>query len=50
MGTLLVKNADTIVTCDDSDHVFTHADLLATDGVITYVGPTGAARLSTPAS
>lgn len=42
MGTLLVKNADTIVTCDDSDHVFTHADLLATDGVITYVGPTGA--------
>ena len=63
MGTLLVKNADTIVTCDDANHVFTHADLLATDGVITYVGPTGAnvaaaptrsstraARSSTPAS
>ena len=48
MGTLLVKNADTIVTCDDADHVFTHADLLATDGVITYVGPTGANAAAAP--
>lgn len=48
MGTLLVKNADTIVTCDDANHVFTHADLLATDGVITYVGPTGANVAAAP--
>lgn len=48
MGTLLVKNADTIVTCDDADSVFTHANLLAKDGVITYVGPTGATASAAP--
>lgn len=50
MGTLFVKNADTIVTCDDADHVFTQADLLATDGVITYVGPTGANAAAAPSA
>ncbi len=40
MRSLLVKNAHTIVTCDDFDSVFTNADLYAEDGVIVHVGAT----------
>jgi len=39
MATLLIKNAQTIVTCDQQDRVLTQANLLIKDGVIAYIGP-----------
>ena len=39
MASLLISNADAIVTVDDQDRVLTHANLLIEDGVITYLGP-----------
>lgn len=38
MSSLLLRNADCIVSCDAEDHVYQHADLLMEDGVITAVG------------
>lgn len=38
MKRLLIKNASSIVTCDDRDSVLNHAHLLICDGVITYIG------------
>lgn len=39
MGTLLVKNIRTMVTCDDKDNVFSDVNLLCRDGLIEYIGP-----------
>ena len=38
MSSLLIKNADAIVTCDSQDAVLEHANLLMQDGIITYLG------------
>lgn len=38
MTKLLIKNAQTIVTCNDQDEVLEHVNLLVTDGVIEYIG------------
>lgn len=38
MSSLLLRNADCIVSCDAEDHVYQHADLLMEDGVITAIG------------
>lgn len=35
MSSLLIKNADAIVTCDSQDAVLEHANLLMQDGIIT---------------
>ena len=39
MGSLLLKNIDTLVTCDGEDRVLRGADLLAEDGVIRRIAP-----------
>ena len=39
MSTLLLKNIDTVVTCDSADQVLRHADLFCQDGFIRAVGP-----------
>ena len=39
MSTLLVKNIQTLVTCDDADQVFHGVDLLCRDGFIQAMGP-----------
>ncbi|MDL2327555.1 8-oxoguanine deaminase [Ruminococcaceae bacterium OttesenSCG-928-A11] len=36
---ILIKNADFVVTCDDADRLLRGADILAEDGVITAIGP-----------
>lgn len=38
MGSLLIKNASAIVTCDDCGSVWENANILICDGVITYIG------------
>ncbi len=38
MSSLLIKNARSIVTCDDRDRVLENASLLIENGVITYLG------------
>jgi cytosine/adenosine deaminase-related metal-dependent hydrolase len=38
MASLLIRNLNTIVTCDDGDHVFSNADLYCEDGVIRAIG------------
>lgn len=38
MAKLLIKNAQTIVTCNDQDEVLEQVNLLITDGVIEYIG------------
>lgn len=38
MSSLLIKNASTIVTCDDRDSVLENSNLFIRDGVITYIG------------
>lgn len=38
MSSLLIKNADAIVTCDSQDAVLEHANLLMQDGILTYIG------------
>ena len=38
MSSLLIRNAAHIVTCDNQDRVYDHADLLIRDGVIAAIG------------
>ena len=40
MSTLLVKNADLIVSMDDADREWPRGGIFASDGVITQIGPT----------
>ena len=37
MATLLIKNIDTIVTCDDADRILRHADIFCRDGLIEKI-------------
>ncbi|MBE7007846.1 MAG: 8-oxoguanine deaminase [Ruminococcaceae bacterium] len=39
MSTLLIKNIQTLVSCDDNDTVYEDVDLYAVDGVIGEIGP-----------
>ena len=39
MASLLLRNLNTVVTCDDSDTVLAHVDLYCEDGVIRCLGP-----------
>lgn len=39
MPSLLIRNLQSIVSCDDQDSVSDHADLLVQDGVIRAIGP-----------
>lgn len=39
MSTLLIKNIQTLVSCDDADTVSENVDLYAEDGVIRAIGP-----------
>ena len=39
MTTLLIKNAQAIITCDTEDRVLNRANLWIKDGVIAYIGP-----------
>ncbi len=38
MGTLLIKNVAHLVSCDADDAVLQDVNVLAEDGVITYIG------------
>lgn len=38
MGTLLIKNIDTLVSCDDGDRVYTNTNIFCKDGIIEYIG------------
>ena len=37
MASLLIKNIDRLVTCDDSDRVLSQVNVLAENGVITRI-------------
>ena len=39
MSSLLVRNLNTLITCDDRDTILEHADLYCEDGVIRGLGP-----------
>ena len=39
MSSLLIKNVQTLVSCDDRDTVYQNVDLFAEDGVIRAIGP-----------
>ena len=39
MSRLLVKNIDTLVSCDNDDHVYNHVDLVCEDGRICAIRP-----------
>ncbi|MBQ2061561.1 MAG: 8-oxoguanine deaminase [Oscillospiraceae bacterium] len=39
MASLLIRNIDTLVTCDDEDRVLTDTDLYCEDGFIRRIGP-----------
>ncbi|MDD3347604.1 8-oxoguanine deaminase [Oscillibacter sp.] len=39
MSTLLLKNIDTLVTCDEGDRILRHVDLYCEDGFIRAIGP-----------
>ncbi len=39
MSTLLVKNIQTLITCDDGDRILHNVDLFAQDGFIQAIGP-----------
>ncbi|MCQ2418166.1 MAG: 8-oxoguanine deaminase [Clostridia bacterium] len=39
MSTLLIKNLNTVVTCDDNDSVLKNVDILIEDNVIRAIGP-----------
>ncbi len=39
MGTLLVKNIHTLVSCDPNDTVYKDVNMLCQDGLIEYIGP-----------
>ena len=38
MSTLLIRNIQTLVSCDDADRVYGNVDLRAEDGVISAIG------------
>lgn len=38
MSSLLIKNIETLVSCDDADSVYSHVDLYAEDGVVRDIG------------
>ena len=42
MSTLLIRNLDTLVSCDEQDHVYHHVDLYCEDGRIVWIRPAGA--------
>ncbi len=46
MSTLLIKNIDAIVTCDNADSMPRNADLLSVDGIIKKIGPNLEAELA----
>ena len=39
MASLLIRDLDTVVTCDDADSVHRHVDLYCEDGRIRAIGP-----------
>ena len=39
MSTLLLKNLNTLVTCDDADNVLHSVDVYCEDGFIRAIGP-----------
>ena len=39
MASLLIRDLDTVVTCDDADSVLRHVDLYCEDGRIRVIGP-----------
>ena len=39
MASLLLRNLNTVVTCDDADTILDHVDLYCEDGVIQAIGP-----------
>ena len=39
MASLLLRNLNTVVTCDDADTILDHVDLYCDDGVIQAIGP-----------
>ena len=39
MSTLLIRNARYIVSCDDQDTLWEHANLFIRDNAIEYIGP-----------
>jgi cytosine/adenosine deaminase-related metal-dependent hydrolase len=39
VNTLLIKDLDTLISCDESDHVFQHVDVYCEDGLIRRIGP-----------
>ncbi len=41
-SSLLIRNIDTVVTCDGEDRVLRGADILCRDGRIAYIRPSGA--------
>ena len=38
MSSIFIKNASSIVTCDNDDRVLNSSNLLIENGVITYIG------------
>lgn len=38
MSSLFIKNASSIVTCDNNDRVHNNSNILIENGVITYIG------------
>ena len=38
MSTLLIKNIDTLVSCDAQDHVYTNVNLYCENGLIKSIG------------
>ncbi len=43
MGTVLIKNIDTIVSCDEKDTMYRNADILIRDNLIEEIVPAGTA-------
>ncbi len=41
MGTVLIKNIDTVVSCDSRDTMYRNADILVKDNVIEAIAPAG---------
>ena len=41
MSTILIKNIDTVITCDDSDRILRNADILVKENLIAAIVPTG---------
>ncbi len=47
MSTLLIKNIQTLVSCDDADAVYQNVDLYAEDGVVRQIAPSLPQRADT---